>query len=168
MLFNCDTVILIILELQASTFSCLAVNASNPQPLAWTSFCHCWTAHCWYSSPRTHCPVFLALSFSNVQFNSNRMTSVEVLCAEFKAKQFTVRACSPDSTVNAPCAQFYSPAKSPLHSDDHSKHVWLHPPVAKVEAIHQAISAPYNITLDVFAICKQHSPCCYAQHQSDL
>ena len=70
-----------------------------------------------------------------MQSNSDRMIVREVFvdCEALTNKQFTVDACCSDSGVNSHCSVFYSPAKSFLHSDVCGQHVWLHPPVARVE-----------------------------------
>ena len=48
-------------------------------------------------------------------------------------KRFDLDACCDESGVNSLCADFCSPAKSFLSSDDVcGKHVWLHPPTGRI------------------------------------
>ncbi|DBA92040.1 TPA: hypothetical protein ACH3X2_14246 [Trebouxia sp. C0005] len=76
-----------------------------------------------------------ALSMTDVQSNSDRMLVREVFvdCETLTGSQFIVDTCSSSSGVNSHCPVFYSPAKSFLSADVCGPHVWLHPPVAKVE-----------------------------------
>ena len=76
-----------------------------------------------------------ALTLNDVQSNSDRMVVKEVFvdCETLTGKQFTVDACCSDDGVNSHCAVFYSPAKSFLYGDVCGQHVWLCPPVARVE-----------------------------------
>ena len=69
-------------------------------------------------------------------------------CETLTHKHFTVDACCSNDGVNSRCPVFHSPAKLFLCADVCGQHVWLFPPVARVERF-----------VKLYLKCKSRSPC---------